>query len=212
MRWCKTCPEETKTKLLDELRQSGGIKPGGGDKPPGVTDGAIGFNMFMDDDLQECMDGIENLQVKLDNSSSDSSIHSDDYDESSIMDGMGFIESSGASDRVTCGRNKLFLDTCATHNVMFAEEYLSDVYSAGVALLRQNCNAGSKITNQKGFWLDGDFGSTLRVSQIFFPCLLLKHQVVKSSTTLAKIGRCSLPQVSFSHSISTQECATACRS
>ena len=101
------------------------------------------------------MEGIANLEVKL-SGSSDDSIVSDDYEENNVMEGMGFLESSGSDDRVTCGRSKLFLDSCATHNVMFASEYLENVYRTGVAL-RQNCNAGSKVTNQKGSWLDWEF-------------------------------------------------------
>eukprot|EP00956_Cyclotella_meneghiniana_P035517 scaffold115573_cov38-Cyclotella_meneghiniana.AAC.1 len=152
LRFCKTCPEDVKAKLLDELRQSGGIKPGGANN---VKDANIGFNMFVDEELQECMDGI--AQVNVDDLGGDElSIASAEYDESDVIEGLGFLESSGLSDRVTCGRNKLFLDSCATHNIMFASEYLQGVGHAGVAL-RQNCNAGSKMATQQGRWRDYEF-------------------------------------------------------
>ena len=50
-----------------------------------------------------------------------------------------------------CGRNKLFLDSCATQHTMFAPEYLTGRHTTNV-YLRQNCNAGSKVTNQCGYY------------------------------------------------------------
>eukprot|EP00956_Cyclotella_meneghiniana_P028301 scaffold65295_cov71-Cyclotella_meneghiniana.AAC.14 len=147
LRNCPTCPDDVRKKLLETMRAEA-------KKPPGVTDGAIGFNMFMDEALQECIDGIANVNVDLGDDVG--SIVSADYSESSVIEGLGFLESSGAHSRVTCGRHKLFLDSCATHNVMFAPEFLTDIFSDGVAL-RQNCNAGSKLTQLKGAWMGWEF-------------------------------------------------------
>ena len=61
LRWCKTCPEDKKKQLLDQLMQSGDIKNAGGDA--NVKDAAISFNMFSDESLQECIDGIANVNV-----------------------------------------------------------------------------------------------------------------------------------------------------
>ena len=54
-------------------------------------------------------------------------------------------------DRPTCDPKKLYLDSCATHSSMFATEFLDKRHCTGVTL-RQNCNAGSRLTNRMGFW------------------------------------------------------------
>jgi len=100
-------------------------------------------------ELQECIDGVANIHVGLD----EASIGSLD-DDFGFVDGVSFHVSSvlEASKRVTCGRNKLFLDSCATQNSMFATEYLERMHVTKV-YLRQNCNAGSKLTNRCGYYL-----------------------------------------------------------
>jgi hypothetical protein len=73
----------------------------------------------------------------------------------SIIDGVGFHEPSEVDvvkrDRPTCDPRKLYLDSCATHSSMFATEFLDKCIRTGVTL-RQNCNAGSRLTNRMGFW------------------------------------------------------------
>jgi hypothetical protein len=107
--------------------------------------------------LQECMDAITNIQVNL-GAEDDESIATAG-DDGWIVDGVGFIEPSTTSSsgrRVDCGRNRVYLDSCATKNVMFATEFLSRCHTTGVTM-RQNCNAGEKITNKQGFWCNIPF-------------------------------------------------------
>jgi hypothetical protein len=108
------------------------------------------------DELQECLEGVANVHVAID----DLSIATID-DEQGWVDGVAFqsvttaepgvgvtLHLTGASSgsRFDCGRSKLFLDSCATQHTMFAEEYLSGHHTTKL-YLRQNCNAGSKVTN-----------------------------------------------------------------
>lgn len=84
-------------------------------------------------------------------------------DEHGFHEGVGFltpaeeIKSTEAvvrvKKRVSCGCNKLFLDSCATQNTMFAIEFLVRLHTTMV-YLRQNCNAGSNVTNKCGYFLD----------------------------------------------------------
>jgi hypothetical protein len=107
------------------------------------------------DGLQECMDAIANIQVNL-GAEDDESIATAGEEEW-VVDGVGFIEPSTTSGRrVDCGRNRVYLDSCATENVMFATEFLSRCHTTGVTM-RQNCNAGEKITNKQGFWCNIPF-------------------------------------------------------
>jgi hypothetical protein len=110
-------------------------------------------------ELQECLDGVANTHVTLD----DFSIQSIDGDEEYVdsvafynttmhSDGVTLHSVEGAKGRFDCGRNKLFLDSCATQHTMFAPEYLTGRHTSNV-YLRQNCNAGSKITNQCGYYV-----------------------------------------------------------
>ncbi len=63
-----------------------------------------------------------------------------------IVDGVGFL----VADRMTCNRNKLYLDTCATNHTMFATENLERIHNVGVRL-RQHCNAGATTTGKMGY-------------------------------------------------------------
>ena len=72
------------------------------------------------------------------------------------FEGVAFILPSKSNGSFDCGRNLLWLDTAATEHTMFAAEHLSDVFVSDVTL-RLNCNAGYKLTNQKGFCLGFEF-------------------------------------------------------
>ena len=78
----------------------------------------------------------------------------------SIVDGVGFHEPSQVQiverDRATCDPKKLYLDSCATHSSIFATEFLERRHRTGVTL-RQNSNAGSRLTNWMGFWSEWKF-------------------------------------------------------
>ena len=101
------------------------------------------------DDVQECVDGIANLNVQ--------GCYSGDGDESdstcdSCIDGVGFLEVADKKQkRATCSRDKVYLDSCATNHSMFALEHLERRHTTRVCL-RQSCNAGSRLTQRKGFW------------------------------------------------------------
>ena len=65
---------------------------------------------------------------------------------------VGFIEpTSRVSNRLSCGENKLFLDSCATNHTMCSKNRLTRIHMTK-HYLRQNCNAGSKLTNVQGYW------------------------------------------------------------
>jgi hypothetical protein len=102
-------------------------------------------------ELQECLEGVANVNVNLE----DASIESvDDDDDHGFFDGVACIQPSGTNtQRLNCGRNKLFLNSCAAQHTMFAPEYLSRCHTTKV-YLRQNCNAGSKLTNKCGYYAD----------------------------------------------------------
>ena len=89
------------------------------------------------------IEGVANVNVNL----NDVSIQS--MDDNGFYDGVGFctltgvafiahLKQHGAKVRVDCGRNKLFLDSCATQHTMFALEYLVRMFLSKV-YLRQNC-------------------------------------------------------------------------
>jgi hypothetical protein len=102
-----------------------------------------------DKELQECLDGVANINVKMD----DVSIETADGD--GTFEGVAFISPGAGAEvkvRVNCGRNKLFLDSCATQHTMFAIEYLLQRHLTKIFLC-QNCNAGSKITNKCGYYM-----------------------------------------------------------
>ena len=69
-----------------------------------------------------------------------------DPEEVDIVDGMGFL----VADRMTCNRNKLYLDTCTTNHTMFATENLERIHNVGMRL-RQHCNAGATTTGKMGY-------------------------------------------------------------
>jgi hypothetical protein len=95
---------------------------------------------------------VANININMD----DASIKTADGD--GTFEGVAFIMPGAGSGtvakvRVNCGRNKLFLDSCATQHTMFAVEYLLRRHVTKI-FLRQNCNAGSKITNKCGYYMD----------------------------------------------------------
>ena len=75
--------------------------------------------------------------------------------EVDIVDGVGFL----VADRMTCDRNKLYLDTCATNHTMFATENLERIHNLGVRL-RQHCNAGLQQLARWGTGEGLSFGLT----------------------------------------------------
>ena len=97
------------------------------------------------------IDGVEHLNV--DEAEEEASIKSESTWDS-IIDGVGFLEPSNVQiverHRATCDPKKLYLDSCATHSSMFVTEFLEKRHRTGVTL-RQNCNAGSRLTNRMGY-------------------------------------------------------------
>jgi hypothetical protein len=89
--------------------------------------------------------------VTLEEASIESAEGADDID---VFEGVGLLVPTSAgttSKRLTCGENKLFLDSCATNHTMCTEKFLTRLHVTKV-YLRQNCNAGSKLTNRQGYW------------------------------------------------------------
>ena len=73
-------------------------------------------------ELQECIDGVANVHVSLE----DMSIASVD-DDYGFVDRLALLTPSvpATPRRMDHGHNKLFLDSCATQHTMFANEYLT---------------------------------------------------------------------------------------
>lgn len=88
---------------------------------------------------QKKLFGMENLVVGDDDEESD---------PEGLIEGVGFIQPA----KITCDREKLYLDSCATNSSMFADEFLSNTHTAKIAL-RQNCNAGSRTLSRMGTWM-----------------------------------------------------------
>ena len=114
--------------------------------------GVVEFNAITDAGLQECIEGVANVIMGMDDASIETAEDEDDVVEDGAFNAVGFIElSSGKARKVDCGRSRLYLDSCATENVMFAVENLTKCHTTGVTM-RQNCNAGTKLTNRMGYW------------------------------------------------------------
>ena len=135
----RNCPDlnsEEKKAVLQAVRS------GSGQAHVSIADGNESNK-----ELQECMVGVANINVNLD----EASIESFD-EENGFFEGVAFIiPTTGSEPRMDCGRHKLFLDSCATQHTMFAPEYLSRLHFTKM-YLRQNCNAGSKLTNKCGYY------------------------------------------------------------
>jgi hypothetical protein len=105
------------------------------------------------DDVQECLEGVANIGVSL----ADADIESLDGGDGAMFEEMiGLLLPTDHwtnSKKVNCGRNKIFLDSCATNHTMFATEHLTGCH-ATKTFLRQDCNAGT----WKGikFWINAD--------------------------------------------------------
>eukprot|EP00956_Cyclotella_meneghiniana_P038953 scaffold162906_cov46-Cyclotella_meneghiniana.AAC.1 len=142
----RDCDELTNAEK--DAVKNAGKKPGGktGQAHINVGDDAHDVEKA-NEELQECLDGVANINVSL----GDASIASLD-DDYGFVDGIALHVSTGRDGkRVDCGRNKLFLDSCATQHTMFAPEYLSRRHTTKV-YLNQHCNAGTKLTNKCGYY------------------------------------------------------------
>eukprot|EP00804_Cyclotella_cryptica_P005972 CCRYP_000228-RA/>CCRYP_000228-RA protein AED:0.45 eAED:0.45 QI:0/-1/0/1/-1/1/1/0/151 len=71
-----------------------------------------------------------------------------DLDDEGLLEGVGFLE---VEKRTTCDRHKIYPDSCATNHTLFAQEHAKNIHKVSVGL-RQNCNAGSRVTNKMGYW------------------------------------------------------------
>ena len=56
--------------------------------------------------------------------------------------------------RYTLGMWKLYLDSCATYHYFFAKELLTNIKNDDT-ILTDRCNAGTTVTNTRGWW--GEF-------------------------------------------------------
>eukprot|EP00804_Cyclotella_cryptica_P009344 CCRYP_009005-RD/>CCRYP_009005-RD protein AED:0.36 eAED:0.36 QI:20/0.12/0.11/1/0/0/9/0/1019 len=105
-------------------------------------EGADFFNV--EEEAQEIEEELERMGIAHGADFFNAEFQSNDID---IIDGVGFH----ISDRMTCDRTKLYLDTCATNHTMFATERLEKIHKVGVKL-RQHCNAGATTTGRMGYW------------------------------------------------------------
>jgi hypothetical protein len=113
-----------------------------------VKEGTANANVA-EENPEECIEGVANLNVD-----DDASIETVD----SIVDAIGCIQPSTASrsSKKICDPNYLYLDSCATQHSMVSTKFLNRRHTTGVSL-RTHCNAGSKMTNKQGYWMDFKF-------------------------------------------------------
>eukprot|EP00956_Cyclotella_meneghiniana_P039180 scaffold167175_cov42-Cyclotella_meneghiniana.AAC.1 len=139
VRDCTKISKEEKKKILEQMR-GGTFKKGQAHSEVTEEQG----------ELNDVLDGVANVNVTLEEASIESADGAEDLD---VFDGVGFLTPSGskANERLSCGDHKLFLDSCATNHTMCTEKFLSRLHLTKV-YLRQNCNAGSKLTNRQGYW------------------------------------------------------------
>jgi hypothetical protein len=112
------------------------------------------MNVSENTGTQEYVKGIANMNLRDYASTDEDGSHDESVSTfDSCIEGVGFLEVTGESrDRPICNRNHAYLDSCATNHSMFALEHLNRRHTTGVCL-RQNCNAGSRLTKRKGFWM-----------------------------------------------------------
>eukprot|EP00956_Cyclotella_meneghiniana_P039152 scaffold166732_cov36-Cyclotella_meneghiniana.AAC.1 len=146
VRDCTKISKDEKKKILEAMR-TGTFKKGQVHSE---------VNTEQADGVDECLEGVANVSVTFEEASIESAEGAGDFD---VFDGVGLLvpsDTGPSSKRVTCGDHKLFLDSCATNHTMCTEKCLSRLHLTKV-YLRQNCNAGSKLTNRQGYWNDLPF-------------------------------------------------------
>jgi predicted Fe-S protein YdhL (DUF1289 family) len=144
VRRCPKMNDEEKKAILEALATG---------KPPQAGQSHVSVGNM---ELQECLEGVANVAISLEDGSIDEegSIATADGAEDEDVFGVGFIQPGSTEaepGRVNCGRNKLFLDSACTQHTMFAVEYLTK-RGTSKHYLKQNCNAGYKLTNRQGYW------------------------------------------------------------
>ena len=138
------------------------------------------------------------MAISLEDGSIDEegSIETADGAEDEDVFGVGFIQphtDGTESGRVNCGRNKLFLDSACTQHTMFAVEYLTGRHTTN-RYLKQNCNAGYKLTNRLGYWCGLQFWETKKASPICSRSHNLNPLDGNWPTSLVERGKLSRPQ------------------
>lgn len=140
----RDCPKATteEKKAVTEAIRAGGYKGGKVEVKQGQSHLSVG-----NDELQECMDGIANVNINEEEASIgtlEGFVDAGQYEDGEEIDGVALImpTSSGKRD-FNCGRDLLWLDSGTTEHTMFATEHLTNIFTSQVTL-RQNCNAGYK--------------------------------------------------------------------
>ena len=140
----RTCQETSKEKKMAiyQAKRAGTFERGQAHAEIQDESGNEG-----EDGLEKMISGVANIQMALEESSIVSAEGAEDLD---IFEGVG-LHVNDKSKRLGCGEDKLYLDTCATNHTMCTKKHLERLHSTKI-YLRQNCNAGSKITNTQGYW------------------------------------------------------------
>lgn len=161
VRQCKTTSDDRKKALLAK-RSGASAKQAQNHANVGETESkecveGVSNISVMNQELQKCLDGVAHINIDEEEVSITSADGAEDID---VFDGVAMVLPSvlgkGKARDFNCGRNKLFLDSCATQHTMFASEYLTGQHTSKV-YLKQNCNAGSRLTNKRGYWGDLPF-------------------------------------------------------
>jgi hypothetical protein len=142
-------------KAIAEAIKARGYKGGKVEVKQGQSHLSVGS-----EELQECMDGVANVNINEDEASIGTLkgfVDAGQCEDGEEVDGVALIMPTSSSKRdFNCGRDMLWLDSGATKHTIFATEHLTNVYTSQVTL-RQNCNAGYKLVNKKGFCLGFKF-------------------------------------------------------
>lgn len=96
------------------------------------------------DEVQECLEGVTNVIVCLE----EASIKTSQYvnDDKEFFDQVGFFQPSNTASGKTSAR-----DPWAQQIISGQLRYESHKVGSTKVILRQNCNAGYKITNHMGY-------------------------------------------------------------
>jgi hypothetical protein len=115
-----------------------------------VKEAVNNANVGEEEGFQECIDGINNMNVQ---GADKASIHSDDYEDFDCEDSVHFQQVGTKlklKRKEICNRNRGYLDTGASQHSCCNLDLLANRHKAGTTLT-QHCNAGVKYTSRMGW-------------------------------------------------------------
>ena len=131
LKYCKSTSQEKKNEIYKKVNE-GTWQQGQNHAEP---------SQEQQDEVDRCIEGVANINMT--------------EEEASIgtVESVSFIQPTNtAHKRIRCGDEKLYLDSCATNHSKCTRRFLERIHTT-MTYLRQNCNAGSKVTNKQGYWM-----------------------------------------------------------